>query len=139
MFNLDVASADGKRNVHDPLSGRGDECGELYMEPVPFLGGSMQFSASKSATMGKPDARMCKDEVMADSEDRAAAAEPGVHLSAEIRTALAAARYGVPAILAVKAKRMHRQGHAFFAAENGAEPTDAMPAEYLELIDTHAD
>lgn len=86
---------------------------------------------------------MCKDEVMADSEDRAAAAEPGaphhVHLSAEIRTALAAARYGVPAILAVKAKRMHRQGHAFFAAENGAEPTDAMPAEYLELIDTHAD
>ncbi|WP_249176145.1 hypothetical protein [Burkholderia cenocepacia] len=92
MFNLDVASADGKRNVHDPLSGSGDECGELYMEPVPELEGSMQFSASKSATMGKPDAGMCKDEVMADSDDRAAP-EPGarhhVHPSADIRTALA--------------------------------------------------
>ncbi|WP_349252592.1 RNA 2'-phosphotransferase [Burkholderia cenocepacia] len=128
--------------MHDPLSGPGDECGELYMEPVPALEGSMQFSASKSATMGKPDAGMCKDEVMADSEDRAAA-EPAarhhVHLSAEIRTALAVgARYGVPAILEVEARQMHRQGHTFFVAENGVWLTDAVPAECLTLIDTRA-
>ncbi|WP_244107462.1 RNA 2'-phosphotransferase [Burkholderia cenocepacia] len=106
----------------------------------------MQFSASKSATMGKPDAGMCKDEVMADSDDRAAA-EPGrchhvhhVPLSAEIRTALAVgARYGVPEILEVEAQRMHRQGHTFFVAENGVRLTDAVPAECLTLIDTRAD
>ncbi|WP_249190917.1 RNA 2'-phosphotransferase [Burkholderia cenocepacia] len=103
----------------------------------------MQFSASKSATMGKPDAGMCKDEVMADSEDRAAP-EPGarhhVPLSAEIRTALAVgARYGVPEILEVKARRMHRQGPPFFVAENGVRLTDAVPAECLTLIDTRAD
>ncbi|RQV12347.1 2'-phosphotransferase [Burkholderia cenocepacia] len=80
---------------------------------------------------------------MADSDDRAAP-EPGarhhVHLSAEIRTALAVGtRYGVPAILAVDAQRMYRHGHTFFVAENGVRPTDAVPAECLTLIDTRAD
>ncbi|KVH07687.1 RNA 2'-phosphotransferase [Burkholderia sp. BCCIQ04A] len=56
------------------------------------------------------------------------------------RTALAVgARYGVPVILEVHARRMHRQGHAFFVAENGVWLTDAVPAEYLELIDTRAE
>lgn len=85
---------------------------------------------------------MCKDEVMADSEDRAAAEPAARHhvpLSAEIRTALAVgARYDVPAILEVEAQRMYRQGHTFFVAENGVRLTDAVPAEYLELIDTRA-
>ncbi|CAM2189175.1 RNA:NAD 2'-phosphotransferase-like protein [Burkholderia orbicola] len=86
---------------------------------------------------------MCKDEVMADSDDRAAA-EPGarhhVHLSTEIRTALAVgARYGVPKILEVEVQRMHRHGHTFFVAENGVRLTDAVPAECLTLIDTCAD
>nr|WP_249193932.1 RNA 2'-phosphotransferase [Burkholderia cenocepacia] len=49
------------------------------------------------------------------------------------------ARYGVPAILAVDTQRMHRHGHTFFVAENGVWLTDAVPAEYLELIDTRAD
>ncbi|WP_349253016.1 RNA 2'-phosphotransferase [Burkholderia cenocepacia] len=63
-----------------------------------------------------------------------------MHPSAEIRTALAVgARYSVPAILAVDAQRMHRHGHTFFVAENGVWLTDAVPAEYLELIDTRAD
>ena len=44
-----------------PSFGSGDECGRLYMEPVPLLGGSMQFSASKLATMGNLEAGMCKD------------------------------------------------------------------------------
>ncbi|MDN7691873.1 2'-phosphotransferase [Burkholderia cenocepacia] len=103
----------------------------------------MQFSASKSAIMEKPDAGMCKDEEMADCDDQAAA-EPGaphhVYLPADIRTALAVgARYGVPAILEVAAQLMHRQGHTFFAAENDVWLIDAVPAEYLELIDTRAD
>ncbi|WP_256857155.1 hypothetical protein [Burkholderia cenocepacia] len=63
-----------------------------------------------------------------------------VYLPADIRTALAVgARYGVPAILEVAAQLMHRQGHTFFAAENDVWLIDAVPAEYLELIDTRAD
>ncbi|WP_175883164.1 RNA 2'-phosphotransferase [Burkholderia sp. BCC0044] len=74
---------------------------------------------------------------------RAQELKPGarhhVHLSADIRTALAVgARYGVPAILEVDARRMHRQGHTFFVAENGVWLTDAVPADYLALIDTPA-
>ncbi|ELW9447880.1 2'-phosphotransferase [Burkholderia cenocepacia] len=83
---------------------------------------------------------------MADSEDRAAAEPGGCHhvhhvpLSAEIRTALAVgARYGVPAILEGDAQRMPRQGHTFFVAENDVWLIDAVPAEYLKLIDTRAD
>lgn len=34
---------------------------------------------------------------------------------------------------------MHRQGHTLFAAENDVWLIDAVPAEYLELIDTRAD
>jgi putative RNA 2'-phosphotransferase len=60
-----------------------------------------------------------------------------VHLSADIRTALAVgARYGVPVILEVDAQRMHRQGHTFFVAENGVWLTDAVPAECLTVMDT---
>ena len=71
---------------------------------------------------------------------RAQGLKPGarhhVHLSADVRTALAVgARYGVPAILEVDARRMHRQGHTFFVAENGVWLTDAVPAEYVALID----
>ncbi|WP_256334094.1 hypothetical protein [Burkholderia orbicola] len=45
----------------------------------------------------------------------------------------------MPAVLAVEAHRMHRQGHTFFVAENGVRLTDAVPAECLTLIDTRAD
>ncbi|WP_368042254.1 RNA 2'-phosphotransferase [Burkholderia metallica] len=62
-----------------------------------------------------------------------------MQLSADLRTALAVgARYGVPAILEVDAQRMQRQGHTFCVAENGVWLTDAVPADCLTLIDTHA-
>ncbi|QND96482.1 RNA 2'-phosphotransferase [Burkholderia cenocepacia] len=102
----------------------------------------MQFSASKSATMGKPDAGMCKDEGMADSEDRRRRNRaPAITCICRRKSGRRgpSAHHGVPAILAVEAQRMHRQGHTFFVAENGVRLTDAVPAECLPPIDTRAD
>ncbi|VWB24459.1 RNA 2'-phosphotransferase [Burkholderia lata] len=74
---------------------------------------------------------------------RAQGLKPGtrhhVHLSPDIRTAQAVGtRYGVPVILEVDARRMHRQGHTFFVAENGVWLTDAVPTEFLTGIDSPA-
>ncbi|WP_423394616.1 RNA 2'-phosphotransferase [Burkholderia sp. LMG 21824] len=74
---------------------------------------------------------------------RAQGLKPGarhhVHLSPEIRTALAVGkRYGVPVILEVDAQRMHRQGYTFFVAENGVWLTDTVPAEFLKEMERPA-
>lgn len=86
---------------------------------------------------------MCKDEVMADSDDRAAVAPPARVITGICRRRSGrrwpSAHHGVPAILAVDTQRMHRHGHTFFVAENGVRLTDAVPAECLTLIDTRAD
>ncbi|UTV57679.1 RNA 2'-phosphotransferase [Burkholderia arboris] len=144
------------------------------MEPVPLRGGSMQFNASKFATIEKsgsrngqgwrdhkrmkvagafvprrypavqPPERLYHGTATRFLDSiRAQGLKPGtrhhVHLSADIRTALAVgARYGVPVILEVAAQRMHRQGHAFFVAENGVWLTDAVPADCLTAIGTQA-
>ncbi|MDX8354935.1 RNA 2'-phosphotransferase [Cognatiyoonia sp. IB215182] len=55
-----------------------------------------------------------------------------VHLSADEKTARkVGARHGKPVILTVAAAEMHRDGHAFFRADNGVWLTDAVPAAYL--------
>ncbi|MDN7513712.1 RNA 2'-phosphotransferase [Burkholderia sp. AU45251] len=53
-------------------------------------------------------------------EERTGGARHHVHLSPDIRTALAVGTHGgVPVMLDVDVKRMHRQGHMLFVAENG--------------------
>jgi putative RNA 2'-phosphotransferase len=55
-----------------------------------------------------------------------------VHLSEQVATAMAVgSRYGEPVILAVDAAEMHRQGFAFFQADNGVWLTDNVPAAFL--------
>ena len=55
-----------------------------------------------------------------------------VHLSESVATATAVgARHGVPAVLTVDARAMHRDGHAFFRSANGVWLVDAVPARYL--------
>ena len=58
-----------------------------------------------------------------------------VHLSADVATARqVGARRGRPAILAVDAAGLHRDGHAFWLADNGVWLTDAVPPERLTLL-----
>jgi putative RNA 2'-phosphotransferase len=55
-----------------------------------------------------------------------------VHLVAEADAAArVGARRGQPVILAVDARRMHADGHAFFLTENGVWLVDAVPPGYL--------
>jgi len=55
-----------------------------------------------------------------------------VHLSADVETARSVGqRHGRPAILAIAAGRMHRDGHAFYRSANGVWLTDAVPVEYI--------
>ncbi len=57
-----------------------------------------------------------------------------VHLSADEVTAVAVGqRHGKPVVLKVAAGVMHRQGRAFYQAENGVWLTDAAPPEFLSL------
>lgn len=72
-------------------------------------------------------------------EERTGGARHHVQLSPDVRTALAVGtRDGVPVMLDVDVKRMHRQGHMLFVAENGAGLTDAVPVECLMERDTPA-
>lgn len=58
-----------------------------------------------------------------------------VRLSADIPTARAVgARHGRPAILAVAAGRMYRDGHPFYVSANGVWLTDEVPAAYLRRL-----
>ncbi|MDN7874112.1 RNA 2'-phosphotransferase [Burkholderia aenigmatica] len=53
-------------------------------------------------------------------EERTGGARHHVQLSPDVRTALAiGTRDGVPVTFDVDVKRMHRQGHMLFVAENG--------------------
>ena len=57
-----------------------------------------------------------------------------VHLSGDRQTALkVGARHGAPVILSVAAGDMHRNGHAFYQADNGVWLTDHVPADYLKI------
>lgn len=59
-----------------------------------------------------------------------------VHLSENRETAVEVGRrYGVPAILTVKAQAMHMQGFKFYQADNGVWLTDSVPAVYIALQD----
>jgi len=65
-----------------------------------------------------------------------------VHLSERQSTALAVgSRYGKAVLLRVDAAAMQAQGHLFYVSENQVWLVDAVPAEYLELVnsadDTH--
>jgi putative RNA 2'-phosphotransferase len=55
-----------------------------------------------------------------------------VHLSHDEPTAIAVgSRHGRPVVLSVDASGMHRDGYAFYQADNGVWLTDAVPAQYL--------
>jgi putative RNA 2'-phosphotransferase len=58
-----------------------------------------------------------------------------VHLSADEKTAnvVAKRRAGATVLVRVDAAAMHRDGHAFFQAENGVWLTLAVPARYLRF------
>ncbi|HET7229842.1 MAG TPA: RNA 2'-phosphotransferase [Longimicrobium sp.] len=57
-----------------------------------------------------------------------------VHLSADEATARAVGqRHGRPVILTIAAGRMHRDGHAFFRAENGVWLAAAVPVDYIDF------
>ncbi|HEX9037729.1 MAG TPA: RNA 2'-phosphotransferase [Ktedonobacterales bacterium] len=58
-----------------------------------------------------------------------------VHLSADVATAhMVGVRHGVPAIFAVAAGLMARDGIAFFRADNGVWLTLKVPPRYLTLL-----
>ncbi|KVC57733.1 RNA 2'-phosphotransferase [Burkholderia stagnalis] len=62
-----------------------------------------------------------------------------VHLSQDMSTAISVGkRYGKPVVLAIRARHMHERGFRFFMAENGVWLTDAVPAEFLSLLDAPA-
>ena len=55
-----------------------------------------------------------------------------VHLSKDEATAKqVGSRHGKPAVFAVEAGEMHRQGHVFFLSENGVWLVKHVPASYL--------
>ena len=55
-----------------------------------------------------------------------------VHLSTDEWTAKkVGSRYGVPAILKLKAKEMHAAGYDFFVSENNVWLTDHVPVQFL--------
>jgi len=55
-----------------------------------------------------------------------------VHLSADEATATAVGqRHGKPVVLRVAAGEMHRQGHAFYRADNGVWLTDSVRTQFL--------
>ena len=57
-----------------------------------------------------------------------------VHLSEDRQTAVAVGqRYGKPAVLEIRALRMHRQGSRFFQAENGVWLTGGVPSSFISF------
>ncbi len=58
-----------------------------------------------------------------------------VHLSKDEATAKQVeSRHGKPAVFAVEAGEMHRQGHVFFLSENGVWLVKHVPASYLHRL-----
>lgn len=59
-----------------------------------------------------------------------------VHLSETANTAAdVGRRYGKLVMLQIDAKAMHEQGHKFFRTENGVWLVDAVPVEFLKVIE----
>lgn len=59
-----------------------------------------------------------------------------VHLSLDKETAhCVGKRHGHPAVLAVMAGNMHRDGLRFFLSENGVWLTECVPREYLKVLE----
>jgi putative RNA 2'-phosphotransferase len=59
-----------------------------------------------------------------------------VHLSLDISTAIAVGkRYGKPVVLEIQASKMSRNGFKFFRAENDVWLTDAVPPQFINIID----
>lgn len=57
-----------------------------------------------------------------------------VHLSATRATAVAVgSRHGTPAVLVVRAARMHHDGYVFFRSDNGVWLTGRVPPRYLQF------
>jgi putative RNA 2'-phosphotransferase len=57
-----------------------------------------------------------------------------VHLSSDEKTAsMVGQRRGQPVILVIEARRMFRDGHAFYQSDNGVWLTDAVPTDYLRF------
>ncbi len=57
-----------------------------------------------------------------------------VHLSPDVQTAtIVGRRHGRPAVFAVDAAAMERDGYAFFRSENGVWLVDAVPPQYLRV------
>lgn len=61
-----------------------------------------------------------------------------VHLSLNIETARkVGARHGRPIVFTVSAQAMHNAGHIFYCSANGVWLTDAVPPEFLHLLDDY--
>jgi putative RNA 2'-phosphotransferase len=59
-----------------------------------------------------------------------------VHLSKDVETAVrVGTRHGRPLVFAVDAARMAADGHMFFVSENGVWLTDAVPPQYLRVLE----
>ncbi|MDX1946043.1 MAG: RNA 2'-phosphotransferase [Pirellulaceae bacterium] len=60
-----------------------------------------------------------------------------VHLSRDQETAVkVGSRHGRPVVLVVRARDMHRAGHAFYLSKNSVWLTDRVPPEFLERGET---
>jgi putative RNA 2'-phosphotransferase len=59
-----------------------------------------------------------------------------VHLSVDMPTAIKVGRrHGQPVVFAVDAGAMSRAGACFYRSENGVWLVDAVPSNYLRLLD----
>jgi putative RNA 2'-phosphotransferase len=59
-----------------------------------------------------------------------------VHISSDRETAARVGqRRGRPVVLVVEGGRMHKDGHRFFRSENGVWLTEAVPAQYLIIVE----
>ncbi|PMS15973.1 RNA 2'-phosphotransferase [Trinickia dabaoshanensis] len=59
-----------------------------------------------------------------------------VHLSLDISTATAVGkRHGKPVVLEIEALKMHRNGAKFFLSENEVWLTDAVPAQFIRVLE----
>lgn len=61
-----------------------------------------------------------------------------VHLSSKPETALAVGqRYGKPVLLQIDAAAMQQQGHIFYCSDNQVWLTDAVPMQYIHIVENN--
>jgi len=59
-----------------------------------------------------------------------------VHLSGDVATAIAVGRrHGRPVVFEVQAGKLHAAGYTFYCSENGVWLVDAVPPEYLRVVE----